>query len=84
MRPIGAALLLALLAGPARAEDASIRVLLLDGVRSVSVQPEGGRERRVEAGRALRLPGPGPHQVEGAPTGAWSRSPRSRAAGCAS
>ncbi len=67
MRPIGAALLLALLAGPARAEDDSIRVLLLDGVRSVSVQPEGGRERRVEAGRALRLPGPGPHQVEGRP-----------------
>lgn len=65
MRPLGAALLLALLAVPARAEDASIRVLLLDAVRSVTVQAEGGRERRVEAGRELRLPGPGPHLVEG-------------------
>lgn len=65
MRSVGAALLLALLAGAARAEDATIRVLLEDGARRVAVQPEGGRERRVEPGRALRLAGPGPHRIEG-------------------
>jgi stage II sporulation protein D len=65
MKRLGAALLLALVAGPARAEEASIRVLLHEGVRRVEVQPEGGRARRVDPGRSLRLPGPGPHRVDG-------------------
>lgn len=67
MRAAGAALVLALVAGPAGAEEASIRVLLREGAGSVVVQADGGREQRVEAGRggALRLPGPGPHRVDG-------------------
>lgn len=68
MRAAGAVLALALLAGPASAaQSASIRVLLVDGARVATIQPEGGRERRVEAGQGarFRLAGPGPHRVDG-------------------
>jgi len=68
MRLLGAALLLALLGAPARAEEASVRVLLHEGARSLTVQAHGGRERRIDArraGAALRLPAPGPHRIEG-------------------
>jgi stage II sporulation protein D len=68
MRLAGAALLLVFAGGAAGADEASVRVLLADGARSVAVQPAGGRERRVEAHGArstLRLPAPGPHRVEG-------------------
>jgi stage II sporulation protein D len=80
MRLAGAALLLVLAGGAARAEEASIRVLLHEGVRSVTVQAHGGRARRVEAQRdaaPLRLPAPGPHRVEGrAYRGAVTVEPR--------
>ena len=68
MRASGAVLALALLAGPASAaEPAAIRVLLVDGASGVTIQPAGGRERRIEAGRVarFRLAGPGPHRVDG-------------------
>jgi stage II sporulation protein D len=68
MRLLGAALLLALASGPARAEDAAIRVLLHEGVRRVTVEPAGGRERRIDARRLrgrIELPAPGPHGIDG-------------------
>jgi len=68
MRRAALALVLTLAAGPARAEEASVRVLLVDGARALTVQASGGRERRLDARRAaapLRLPGPGPHRVDG-------------------
>jgi stage II sporulation protein D len=68
MRLLGAALLLAVAAGTARAEEPTVRVLLLDGARSVTVQADGGRETRIDAPRArrvLRLAAPGPQRVDG-------------------
>lgn len=65
MRVAGLALALALVPGLAGAEEASIRVLLLDGATRVTVAPAGGKERRLGPGTRLRLPGPGPHRVEG-------------------
>lgn len=68
MRLAAAVLVLALVAGSARADETSVRVLLVDGARSLTIQPDGGRERRLEPralSRPLLLPGPGPHRVDG-------------------
>lgn len=65
MRAARLALALALVAGPAAAEDVTIRVLLLDGAAGVQVARADGEGRHLGRGARLVLPGPGPHRVEG-------------------